>query len=951
MDSGSTQNVSQLAWEGLIGIQTAVALAVLLALLAGWSLWRERDAIGRGWAAAFWTLRLAAFGCVLWMLAGPALVRIQRSNTNQTIAIFADNSDSMEVVDPVEASDSVRWALAVAGDADGSPVARCDRLTVALGAAIGDCQKLTNYLAEHRSTEQMKRLATSITAAVDRAAGHANAMLTAMEGRDSTLAERATRVATLLEGPISESLVAIRAALDSSQRNASADVTARLETLLENLTSARRRATVLASDMANQPAVAAAPERSEVDRFTRRQKAGRALDAFEQELQREISDEVRVQRYQFAGPPVSVDPETGWTKVLTHSGPSSTPSTAMAVTQATEDDAPTAGRATDLSGVIAQLAKARSTESMRMAILWSDGRHNEPDARPPQEVAAGLANLPLFIVPIGNSSPLRDIVLHRVEAPTAVAEKDTAVIDVIITGFECDGDATELVLRREGGEVERKTIEFSGDRSDARVRFTVPAGEVGRKEYVVEAEPLDDEANSANNYMPVAFDVVRDQVRVLLVDSVARWEFRYLSQLFRRDTHVQCDELLYFPRPTGTGKLLQRPELPRDLAGWANYDVVILGDLDTQQLTDSHQKSLAEFVRTRGGKLVVIAGRDAMPGKFFGGPLMEMLPVESAEHVTPAQGYGLRVTEEGRVNSALMIADSDVESRQAWQKVFTRQPVQWLSEYCRPKSTARTLIETTAPGELEIDKPEKENSPAFMCWQRVGAGRVVYLAAPETYRLRFREGDRMHHRFWGQLLRWITAAESGAGTDLVRLQTDRMQYSQGEPVEVTVWLKDKSGAPLAGQEIEAEARTFEDAAVSATLTPDPDVAGRYFGTFPELPAGAYNVTVKGAVVDQLLEADRDTELVRSTISVRANNSVEMANTQCNRALLEQLARMTGGQVIPPTAVGEVLQLMSFTPEVVERTESTPLWNRWSNIVLVLGCLFTEWIVRKAKGLV
>jgi hypothetical protein len=50
-------------------------------------------------------------------------------------------------------------------------------------------------------------------------------------------------------------------------------------------------------------------------------------------------------------------------------------------------------------------------------------------------------------------------------------------------------------------------------------------------------------------------------------------------------------------------------------------------------------------------------------------------------------------------------------------------------------------------------------------------------------------------------------------------------------------------------------------------------------------------------------------------------------------------------------VGEVLQLMSFTPEVVERTESTPLWNRWSNIVLVLGCLFTEWIVRKAKGLV
>ena len=77
----------------------------------------------------------------------------------------------------------------------------------------------------------------------------------------------------------------------------------------------------------------------------------------------------------------------------------------------------------------------------------------------------------------------------------------------------------------------------------------------------------------------------------------------------------------------------------------------------------------------------------------------------------------------------------------------------------------------------------------------------------------------------------------------------------------------------------------------------------------------------------------------------------MINTQCNRALLEQVAQMTGGQVIPPTAIGEVLELVSFTPEVIENVERTPLWNRWSNLFIVLGCLFTEWVVRKAKGLV
>ena len=69
------------------------------------------------------------------------------------------------------------------------------------------------------------------------------------------------------------------------------------------------------------------------------------------------------------------------------------------------------------------------------------------------------------------------------------------------------------------------------------------------------------------------------------------------------------------------------------------------------------------------------------------------------------------------------------------------------------------------------------------------------------------------------------------------------------------------------------------------------------------------------------------------------------------ALLEQIAKMTGGQVVPPTAIDEVLRLASLSPEVTETVQRTPLWNRWSNLWIVLGCLSIEWIVRKRKGLV
>ena len=149
---------------------------------------------------------------------------------------------------------------------------------------------------------------------------------------------------------------------------------------------------------------------------------------------------------------------------------------------------------------------------------------------------------------------------------------------------------------------------------------------------------------------------------------------RYLNQLFRRDQHVQFDELLFFPRLHGTGKLAERPEFPRDVEGWARYDVVILGDVTPQQLPAESQQALVEFVRTRGGNVIVVAGPQRHAGRISGQPLMELLPVEPAKNVFPQQGYSLRLTEEGRFQSALLIADSPQDSRATWRSDLRAVP-------------------------------------------------------------------------------------------------------------------------------------------------------------------------------------------------------------------------------------------------------------------------------------
>lgn len=950
--------IDQLSWEGLISAHAALAIWIALAGIAAWFLWRERQAVGRGWAAAFWVMRVVAFGCALWMLAGPTQQRIERTATTQSVSIFADDSESMDVVDPPDATDSVRWTLAGKADASKEPVVMADRLTIALGGALSTSSELSAAVKEHRPTKELITIFTKAATATGRAKTHADSLVSALSAQNAAVVERASRIYTLLNGPIDKSLAGIRTALEHTRNAVGDEFATQLEQLTESLSSAKRHAAGVAADLARGESGSVAAQTAKTGADSRRLRTGKVLDALEHELTDGLAKTVRIDRYRFDRTTTPVSTTGGWSRALDsqHADePNSQVRLAAASAAATnESEIVAIGEAvTNLSSVFEQLASKRSGQAARLAILLSDGRHNDAGAQTPQETARQLSKLPVFVVPIGNAVPQRDVILLRVEAPAAVAEKDSAVIDIIASGIDCDGVSTQVVLRHEGREVERKPISFDSSRGDCRVRFKVPAKEVGWQEYIVGVEPVEGETNLANNYYPVSFEVVRDHLRILLADGVARWEFRYLEKLFQREEHIEFEELLFSPNLHGTGKLAERPEFPNDAAGFARYDVVILGDIGPEQMSAASQKALDEFVRTRGGNVIVVAGQNSMPAAFAGQPLADLIPVERAANIVPQQGYSLQLTDEGRVNSALLIDDSPEESRAVWQHTFKIFPVYGLSEFCQPKSSARTLIEavTQSAGQVTADNADRKVDYAFLCWQRIGAGRVAYVAAGDTYRLRWRVGDRYHHRFWGQFLRWLTAANTGAGSEIVRLQTDRTRYTQGEPVELTAWLKDNTGRPLAGETIRAEARPFKGEPVSIELTADKQVPGRFFGTLNDLPAGAYKIGARGRIIDQLVPQGDQANLAEATISVQRSGNIEMLDTKCNRALLEQVAQITGGQVIPPTAIGEVLKLVSFTPEVNETVERTPLWNRWSNLLLVLGCLFTEWVVRKGKGLV
>jgi len=935
------QTSDRLVFDGALSVATASALVVVFALAAAWLLWRERAALGLGWALAFWGMRMAAVGVALWMAVGPMRETVEQTTQSQSIAILADASQSMDTVDPLEPAAALRWSLAIEASKEPSAVILCDRARIAVGMAGLACGKARRQLAEHRSLRQIQSAVEESFKALSRVERHCEQIAEQLAGQRGDLVERISRIESQLEGPAANAIESLQEVLTSHNDGAVvSQIDGSLEMLAENIAGVQRRLGSLARDLILDLTESRAESKHDLEELSRRERVGRTLDSLEQNVLSDLAEEVRIRRFHFDEKVRPINVEGKWLESDFGDADAERPSVKSSAF-------------TDLSEVLKQLAAESSTETTRFAVIFSDGHHNNPDSLAPQDVASDLLDLPVYVVPVGNSAALRDTRLHRVEAPSTVVEKDTAVIDAIVTAMGCDGLSTEIVLRHAGEELERKRIQIEGDRIDRRVQFTVSAEEIGWQEYELTVEPIEDESSETNNVAPVSWEVVRDKFRVLLADGVSHWEYRYLQQLFRRDAHIEFDELLFYPRLRGTGEMATKRRLPTTVDDWAVYDVVILGDIGVEHFGRASQAALEQYVQQGHGNVILIAGKNHMPAEYVGQPLMDLLPVENKAVKVASEPYTLTLTDEGRLHSALAIEASAAASEAAWLKIYQRNPLHNLSAYCRPKPAARILIRAVPMGTpaVAIENTPREEQQAFLCWHQVGAGRVVYLAAPQTYLLRFRRGDAMHHRFWGQMLRWITASNLGSGSELVRLTTDQTRYQINERIEVTAWLKDQSGRPLSDQSVHAIARSLDKEVASIVLKPDSSVGGRYFNTFEDFAPGAYEIVLEGQVIDDLGQTNQETLQVHRMITVESHDNLEMLDTRCNRVLLEQVAELTGGQVVPPTAIAEVFQLASLSPEVSETVHRTPLWNRWTNLWIVVGCLIVEWVVRKRKGLV
>jgi len=713
----STQTFHEFVYAGRFSSGTLLALGIVLALVIVLLVWREARRVRWWLIPPLLLLRLVAVGVVLWMLAEPTMQTTVRHTRQKVIGMFVDTSASMDVADGVEDdaidADAMRWATVRSSPAQPELLAHMDGMAAALAAAGQALARLSESPQSQQAIEDAAVAWQRVQHLVQTASDRLEKLLSQYSDSEGLTGQGLATIRSRLTPAISGELSSLRSELQERRSSTDQERADQIRDVHTKVTDLASQARSLADELARWYADHAPP--AMLDRVraharsSRRDKVAALLESGRRSWLAEIQEQARLLRYRFDRQVLPVS-TADWRAALNR-------------------DTSAAALATDLTGAIQQAGRDAAGGRLEAVVLVTDGAHNtETD---PLQAASAMSGPPVYVVPIGNTEPLRDVILHHAQAPRAVFKDDLIVFETMIDAYGYAGEQLTIDLMKDGQILESREIEVPSAAYTGRLTFDHKAVQMGIQKFELRVHPLPEERIRDNNRAELSVQVAEDKIRALLAENLPHWEFRYLRNLFKRDPHLEYESLLFGQTDGGNRQRRQRPRFPQDLEAWSWFRVVILRDVGPRDLNADQQELLEQYVERRGGTLILIAGDEAMPAAYAGQTLERMLPVELSDAPPPGpEGFALFVTAEGRTLPATRLAEDTLTNERLWREQVTLHK---LSEFSRPKPTSHVLISLCAAHRRRTAERERTGlSVLALLWARTGgvSVRAGHLSSP-----------------------------------------------------------------------------------------------------------------------------------------------------------------------------------------------------------------------------
>ena len=627
---------------------------------------------------------------------------------------------------------------------------------------------------------------------------------------------------------------------------------------------------------------------------------------------------------------------------------------------------------TDIGSAIKQADAAWQGQQCAGIVLITDGAHNAGTF--PMAALVAL-QMPVYAIGVGDIAPPKDIQIQRIDtAPVAYTGHEHLIrVTLAQTGYT--GQTTRLALREVNSQrlVSSTTLTF-GEGSQ-QIEFRLTPERQGNFQYTLTLPTLDGELTGENNEKTFALKVVKAKLNVFYLDGRPRWEYTFLKRALERDADIELTSALlskrpasesvlhrfdgYYPVTSGEAGAAAIRRFPETREALSKYDVLIFGDITAEHLTAAQQRLIVDFVETAGHAVVFLPSRNALGRKGLGTTeLARLLPVS-----IPVTGCGMseaeftvQLTQAGTFHPMLQLSSANLASNRNAALWRNLPALSRLFRGFQLRGGASVLLESG-------------NREPVMIFQRAGLGKSLLFASEGLWNWDFGVSNfkdarylTLYPQFWAQALRWLGTTHTDENR--LYLTTDTSTYATGDTVRVTAQVYSETYQPQTDAKVQIEVTPPTGEPFQLRTTTVYDNINEREGQALALRNAGEN-SREGQVGEENRYTARFEVWEKGTYRIRAVSSTggtdrteiyvqpqlaELEAPQLNEALLQRLASRTGGAYFAIADAEQVPESIAFVPAPVFVNTERDIWAHPLILILVVGLLGTEWVLRKRNGL-
>jgi hypothetical protein len=570
-------------------------------------------------------------------------------------------------------------------------------------------------------------------------------------------------------------------------------------------------------------------------------------------------------------------------------------------------------------------------------VLVSDGDWNagEPPARSATKFR--MRGVPIFTVPVGSETRLPDLAVTAFDVPTfGIAGKPVRLPFTLTSALARDYAATLEIKTSEGETITSEVTIPAMGRIQDTILWTPKT--VGDFQLTLTLPANDEERDSANNSITAPIAIRKEELKVLLIESFPRWEYRYLRNALERDPGVDVRCLLFHPDIESRGGGPDYLEEFPDAELLSTFDVIVLGDVgvETGQLTPEQAGHLKQQVATQAAGLVLLPGFRGNQMSLLETKLEDLFPVV----LDPAQprGWGaatpgqFELTELGARSLLTRLEDTESANSNIWASL---PGFQWYAGVTRAKAGAEVLAthssETNRYGRIPL-----------IVTKTYGTGKILFMGTDGAWRWRKGVEDRYHYRFWGQVARWMAYQRNMASDERMRLFFSPDRPQTGDTLTLNANVMSVGGEPLQSATVTVQIRTPSGKVETVRMQPGGEEQwGLFTASYVPSAPGEHKLTMtcleNGGTLD-------------TAITVQGT-ARELVGQPARYDIMEEIARISRGEMRTTPDLAAIQERISSLPEPEPIERRLRLWAHpvWIGVIVLLLTLF--WIGRKVAGVV